>query len=92
MALLTDEDYVISPSLPLYVLLKCFSCGLISIDQQANCNVDPEHLLQLLFVVLEIYQEIEQFWLDWRAANERFVRFIELYCTDILIQDYTAPC
>jgi hypothetical protein len=74
MPLLTDEDDVISPSLLLHVLLKCLTCGLISTD---HCSVDQEHLLQLLFVVLEIYSEIGQFWVDW-VGNERFVDFITI--------------
>lgn len=70
LPLLTDEDNVMSPSLLLQVLLKSLTCGLISGDLQRDCIVDEEHILQLLFVLLEIYQETEQFWLDW-SSNER---------------------
>ena len=73
MALLTDD--VISPSLPLHVLMKCLSCGLISMDQKAHCTaVDRDYVLQLLFDVLEIHEEIEQFWVDWRTESGRFVK------------------
>ena len=70
--LLIDEESEISITLILHVLLKCFSSGLISIHQQPHCIVDKEHVLELLFIVLEIYQDIEQFWEDWET-NERFV-------------------
>jgi hypothetical protein len=71
MPLLTDD--VMSSSLPLHVLMKCLSCGLISKDLEAHCSVDRDHLLQLLLVVLEIHEEIEQFWIDWQAGSGRFV-------------------
>ena len=70
--LLIDEEDEISTTLVLHVLLKCFSSGLISIHQQSHCTANKEHVLELLFTVLEIYQDIEQFWKDWETS-ERFV-------------------
>lgn len=75
---LTDEEGEFSITLVLHVLLKCFSSGLISIHQQPHCTVDRDHVLELLFIVLEIYEDIEQFWKDWEI-NERFVK-LHCYC------------
>ena len=78
VSVLTDEEGEISTTLVLHILLKCFSCGLISIHQQPHCTVDRDHVLELLFIVLEIYEDIEQFWKDWEI-NERFVKS-RCYC------------
>ncbi|XP_028408258.1 uncharacterized protein LOC114530867 [Dendronephthya gigantea] len=67
--LTSEDDDVISPIFVLNMLMKCLSCGLISTGNQSHWILDQEPL-QLLFILLEMYQDCEQFWNDW-VMNSR---------------------
>lgn len=69
--LTSEDDDVISPTFVLNMLMKCLSCGLISTENRAHWILDQEPL-QLLFVLLEMYQDCEQFWNEW-VTNSRSV-------------------
>ena len=66
---ITDAEYDDLTILVLNVLLKCLSSGLVSYDQEHS--IDGMHLFQLLFIILDIYEDVQQIIQDL-IMNERY--------------------